>query len=209
MFRKRMARFLALISLIAATVALQACGAKKSPEESCNFVQNGEQQRVSWGAQVPVILYVDRSVPSVFYDSISRAVTEWNHRVGREVMKIGGWAVNTTGVPAQDGQNVIYMMSEWEADKSNEQARTTVYWAGDRIYEADIRIDDRNFDFSWGVDPEIDKVDMQSLMLHEFGHVMGLSHATTPQSVMARSLPNATKRRELSVADQNSIRCEY
>ncbi len=201
-------KLLALSLLIAGTLALQACGAKKSPEDSCNFVQNGEQQRVSWGAQVPVIIYVDRSVPSVFYDSIARGVAEWNTRVGREIVKVGGWAVNTTGQPAQDGQNIIYMLSDWEAEKSNEQARTTVYWAGDRIYEADIRINDRNFDFSWG-DPEPDKVDMQSLILHEFGHVMGLAHATTPQSVMARSLPNATKRRELSVADQNSIRCEY
>ncbi|MES2962564.1 MAG: matrixin family metalloprotease [Bdellovibrionota bacterium] len=199
-------KLLAITCLIASMFALQACGAKKSPEESCNFVQNGEQQRVSWGAQVPVVLYVDRSVPSVFYDNIVSAVAEWNTRVGRE--KIGGWAVNTNGQPAQDGQNVVYMMSTWEAEKANEQARTTVFWAGDRIYEADIRINDRNFDFSWG-EPEVDKVDMQSLILHEFGHVMGLSHAVTPQSVMARSLPNATKRRELSTADQNSIRCEY
>jgi hypothetical protein len=139
---------------------------------------------------------------------ISAAVTEWNTRVGRQVLKIGGWAVNTNGQPTQDGQNVIYMLSDWEADKANEQARTTVYWAGDRVYEADIRINDRNFDFSWG-DPEPERVDMQSLILHEFGHVMGLAHSVTPQSVMARSLPNATKRRELSVADQTSIRCEY
>lgn len=201
-------KLLAITSLIALTVGLQACGAKKSAEESCNFVQNSEQQRVSWGAQVPVVMYVDRSVPSVYYDSIVAAVAEWNTRVGRQVLRIGGWAVNTTGQPTQDGQNVIYMLSDWELDKSNEQARTTVYWAGDRIYEADIRINDRNFDFSWG-DPETERVDMQSLVLHEFGHVMGLAHSATPQSVMARSLPNATKRRELSVADQNSIRCEY
>lgn len=200
-------KMLALSVLIATAVALQACGAKKSPEESCNFVQNGEQQRVSWGAQVPVVLYVDRSVPSVYYDPIVNAVTEWNRRVGREVMKIGGWAV-TAGQPVQDGQNVIYMLSDWEIEKANEQARTTVYWAGDRIYEADIRINDRNFDFSWG-EPQVEKVDMESLILHELGHVMGLAHSATPQSVMARSLPNATKRRELSAADQNSIRCEY
>lgn len=202
-------RALVLTCLIAVTVALQACGTKKQAEESCNFVQNGELQRVSWGAQVPVVLYVDRSVPSVYFDAISASVVEWNRRVGREVMKIGGWAVDAGGVPTQDGQNVIYMMNSWEPEKTNEQARTTVYWAGDRIYEADIRINDQNFDFSWGVDPELNKVDMESLMLHEFGHVMGLSHSVTPQSVMARSLPNATKRRELSAADQNSIRCEY
>lgn len=202
-------KLVALASLIAVTFALQACGTKKAPEDSCNFVMNSEQQRVSWGAQVPVVMYVDHSVPSVYYDAITAAVAEWNKRIGREVLKIGGWAVNTNGQPTQDGQNVIYMMSDWEPDKSNEQARTTVYWAGDRIYEADIRINNKNFNFSWGDNLTTDTVDMQSLVLHEFGHVMGLAHSVAPQSVMARSLPNDTKRRELTANDQQSIRCEY
>ena len=203
-------KILALTSLIALAVALQACGAQqKTAEASCDFVQNSEEQRVSWGTQVPVILYVDPSVPTIYYDDMVAAAAEWNRQIGREVLKIGGWAVGTNGIPAQDGQNVIYFMHDWEPDRTNEQARTTVYWAGDRIYEADVRIDASHFGFSAGDLTQPNTVDMQSLMIHEFGHVLGLAHSVAPQSVMAKSLPNATKRRELSQQDQKSIRCEY
>jgi hypothetical protein len=204
MYRK----LIALAVVAAVGVALQACGMKPSPQDSCNFVQNSELQRVSWGAQTPVIVYIDSSVPAPFFDAINQAAEEWNRAVGREVLKIGGW-VNRSGGPMQDRQNVIYYLSDWEADRPTEQARTTVYWAGDRVYEADIRLNGRNFNFFWGDDPVAGRVDIQSLVLHELGHVLGLAHNATPQSVMAKSLASATLRRGLSADDENSIRCEY
>lgn len=204
-----MRKLLALIPLIAIAMSLQACGVKPSPEVGCNFVQNGEQQRVSWGSQVPVVIYIDSSVPEKHFIDIKGATDEWNRRIGREVLKIGGW-VTTNGTPQQDGKNIIYSLNTWEPEKAIEQARTTVFWAGDRIYEADIRLNDFNYDFSSGRDGMISGyVDMESLMLHELGHVLGLAHSETPQSVMARSLPSATQRRLLTKADQESIRCEY
>ena len=204
-----MYRKLIAIAVVAAVgVALQACGMKPSPQDSCNFVQNSELQRVSWGAQTPVIVYIDSSVPAPFFDAINTAAEEWNRAVGREVLKIGGW-VNRTGGPMQDRQNVIYYLGDWEPERPTEQARTTVYWAGDRVYEADIRLNGRNFNFFWGDDPVAGRVDIQSLVLHELGHVLGLAHNATPQSVMAKSLPSATLRRNLSADDENSIRCEY
>lgn len=204
-----MLRTIATISLlILSGLALQACAGRPSPETSCNFVQNSELQRVSWGSQVPVVLYIDGSVPSEFNDDIKEAAAEWNRQVGREVVKIGGW-VETDGKPAQDGHNVIYYMNTWENDKENEQARTTVYWAGDRIYEADVRLNAKDFTFSYGQNFVNTDVDMQSLVLHEFGHVLGLAHSNTSGSVMARSLPNNTDRRVLSENDLSSIKCEY
>ena len=203
------ARFLVVIPVLLATAfVLNACAAKPAPEASCNFVQNSEQQRVSWGSQVPVVLYIDSSVPNEFFDDIKSAAETWNKDIGREVIKIGGY-VDTKADPAQDGHNIIYYMHTWEEDKSNEQARTTVYWAGDRIYEADVRINAKDFTFSSGDSLEPSRVDMQSLVLHEFGHVLGLAHSVAPQSVMARSLPNDIMRRALSSSDEDSIRCEY
>lgn len=197
-----------IIILLSIGIGLQACGLKPSPQESCNFVTNTEQQRVSWGAQTPVVLYIDSSVPTSLFDAIKASVAEWNRAVGREVLKIGGWT-NRNGGPAQDSINVIYFLNTWEPDRNGEQARTTVYWAGDRIYEADIRINGRNFNYFWGEETISGRVDIESLMLHEFGHVLGLAHSQTPQSVMVRSLPSATLRRDLSKDDENSIRCEY
>jgi predicted Zn-dependent protease len=204
-------KFLVISALIAAVVGLEACAKKPSPQEACSFVQNGDQQRISWGADIPVVLYIDGSVPPEFNDSIAGAIDDWNRSVGREILKLGG-RVSTNGEPQQDGVNVIYYMKTWENNRMNEQARTTVYWAGDHIYEADIRINASaggKHEFFVGEDPQTGKIDMQSLMLHEFGHVLGLAHAVNPQSVMVRSLPTATLRRQLSANDLSSIRCEY
>jgi len=196
--------------LLAITIifALQACSQKPAPEDGCSFVQNAEQQRVSWGAQVPVVLYVDSSVPNSYYDAIHSAASTWNIAIGREVIRIGGWT-NSNGTPAADGTNIIYLLKTWESDRANEQARTTVYWSGDRIYEADVRLNGKDFDFFWGEEAIEGRVDIESLVLHEFGHVLGLSHTETPQSVMVRSLPSAKKRRYLANDDMKSIRCEY
>lgn len=201
-------RLFALTFLIATGLFLQACGQQPSPQESCNFVQNNDFQRVSWGSNVPVVMYIDSSVPSHFFEAIRIAAGRWNQVVGREILKIGGWT-NGAGQPSQDGANVIYFLNSWEPDRSNEQARTTVYWAGNRIYEADIRVNASDFKFFWGPESVPGRVDIESLMIHELGHVLGLAHTTTPQSVMATSLASATLRRSLSQLDQNSIGCEY
>jgi hypothetical protein len=210
-------RLLGIFTILTTTAFfLNACSVKPTPETGCNFVQNSEQQRVSWGSQVPVVLYIDGSVPNEYYDDIKAAAATWNKNIGREAIKIGGY-VDTNGEPAQDGHNIIYYMPTWESDRTNEQARTTVYWAGDRIYEADVRINagadpntgKRYFTFSSGNGLVSSDVDMQSLILHEFGHVLGLAHSGATQSVMARSLPNDIMRRSLATSDEESIRCEY
>lgn len=207
-------KIIGLALLAAIGLGLQACAQQPpSPQESCNFVQNGEQQRVSWGSQTPVVMYVDHRVPDEFLPAITAAAKVWNKEIGREVLKIVPGAT-TNGMPTQDSRNVIYFMKDWEREKANEQARTTVYWAGDRIYEADIRINGRDFEFFSGEQMVAGRVDMESLLLHELGHVLGLGHTDpvdneTAESVMVRSLPSATKRRELMSVDVKSIRCEY
>jgi hypothetical protein len=187
---------------------------KPTPEASCNFVQNGDQQRVSWGAQTPVIILVDSSVPSAYFDSIQRAVAVWNDATGREIIKIGGWT-NVGPSAAPDGTNLLHFQKKWDGP-SNEQARTTIYWSGDRIYEADVKINERDFGFSGSSTGEAGKLDMESLMIHEFGHVLGLKHMTSSGSVMQPTLSGATAtnlsaglRRLLTEEDKKSITCEY
>ncbi|MCM2281360.1 MAG: matrixin family metalloprotease [Bdellovibrionaceae bacterium] len=194
------------ILLSSAVLALNACGRQQGPEESCNFVQNSSVQRVSWGEQTPIILYVDKSVPPEYFGAIEQAVEQWNSARGRGLIKIGGW-INSSAGPARDGANVIYWLREWEADRPFEQARTSVYWAGDRIYETDIRVNEKNFDYAIG--PVAGTVDIVSLMVHEIGHVLGLAHLDKEPSVMATSLANATERRLPTATDIQSLKCEY
>jgi predicted Zn-dependent protease len=198
-------KFFALMLVVLSGFILQACGRDVKPEEQCNFVQNNKAQRVSWGSNTPVVIYLDSSVPAQFYSAIEQAVEQWNQARGRQILKIGG--VTQTRGPNRDGANVIHWMSTWEADRAFEQARTTVHWSDDQIYEADIRINDKNFDYVVGSMPG--RVDVVSLLVHELGHVLGLSHTEESGSVMLKSLANNTERRIPSTSDINALKCEY
>ena len=189
---------------------IQACGKKLDPQESCNFVQNSQLQRVSWKDRTPVKLYIHSSVPTEFYSSIELAVEEWNRTLGREVLRIELTGVTGSYTPSRDGASMIYWLNSWEDDRRTEQARTTVYWTGDRIYEADIRLNAKFFNFYGGEgNDSFSGVDMESLMVHELGHVLGLSHNDSKGSVMAVTLASGTLRRTPGKKDLDSIRCEY
>ena len=97
----------------------------------------------------------------------------------------------------------------------SEQARTSVYWVGDQIQEADIRINASKannysvFNFYWGQSSGQDAVNIEALVLHEMGHVLGLKHKETGSSVMATYLPNHTDRVNPAQTDLDSLKCEY
>jgi predicted Zn-dependent protease len=211
-----MLRYLLLLTagFVFLGLAMQACGQKPAPQESCNFVQNADYQRVSWGQNTPVTLYIDASLPPQYFPAVQAAADEWNNALGTTVIKVGGVSNRSGGQPVQNGFNTIYYMSTWDTPQTNEQARTTIYWSGTRIYEADVRINARDHVFFYGSQPDPGVLDMESLLVHEFGHVLGLAHTTMVGSVMVKSLAAAdtadfVSRRSPSAFDQSSLRCEY
>lgn len=196
-------KFLALIFM---GLAFVGCSKPKS-EESCGFVQNVYGERVSWKDNLPVKISLHSSVPAEFEPSIRLAAETWNRALGKtaiiiEMQKVSGSTAN------RDGRNVIYFMNQWEREKSAEQGRTSLYWVGDLIQEADIRINDNNYDF-YGAEPQPGGVSMESLALHELGHVLGLKHEDASPSVMATYLRTNQERNEIQQSDQQSLSCEY
>lgn len=188
---------------------MASCGRKLEPEEGCNFVQNNQLQRVSWKGQFPIELYIHESVPENYISAIKGAAAQWEYKLGHPVFKLIGvlGGANTGG--EKDDRSAIYYMNTWDPSQKREQARTTIYWLGDIINEADIKINAANFSFFEGDQVEMDSVDMQSLLVHELGHVLGLQHNDIVPSVMATTLANATFRRTPKPADVASVQCEY
>jgi hypothetical protein len=199
-----------LMSVGLCATLMQACSRPLAPQESCNFVQNPEQQRVSWNRNVPVKLYLHKSVPQEAYAAIDRAVEEINLKAGNghDLLKIIARGADGALNPQKDGYSMIYWFKEWDGNRS-EQARTTIYWQGAEIFEADMRINAATFSYNEGVDSNFTNVDLQSLVLHELGHVLGLAHNATTGSVMNITLEDGQDRRKLGTVDLASLKCEY
>lgn len=211
---------LKIILGLGAVSLVAACSQKKTEltGASCGFNQNVYGQRVSWKDSLPIKIYVHKSFPEEFIPALEKAMASWEQAAGRTLFRLAGTGVQAQG--NQDGLNVVSMESAWDANKSSEQARTTVYWIGDTIKEADIKInaaqDSRGQSyFNFYVDqPEPSRetnknIHMESLLLHELGHFLGLKHKDQEPSVMATYLAGQTDRSQLFEQDATDLGCEY
>lgn len=202
-----MVRLGQLLILTFLALWMTACGRTPKAEKSCDFVQNRYKERVSWNKNVPITLYAHESVPAEALDEIQSAVKTWNQSLGREVLRYGG-QVNGARKPLQDQSNQIYWMTDWDKEKiETEQARTTIYWTSNTIQEADLQIN-ANLKLSYKNDGIVG-IDLESLLVHEFGHILGLAHNENPPTVMAETLMSGFSRRKLEAVDVENVKCEY
>lgn len=174
-------------------------------------MQNSEQQRVSWKGKLPIKLYIHKSFPPEAIDSLKKAIDQYNSTLGggRELMRIEAQNVDGELEPRREGYSTIYYFKTWDENKATEQARTTIYWSGTEIFEADMRINALNFKYNLTDETTFTNVDLYSLLLHELGHVFGLAHNTSAGSTMNAILDEGQVRRKLSETDINNLKCEY
>jgi hypothetical protein len=191
---------------------LQACSRPLAPQQSCSFVQNQQLQRISWNKELPLKLYIHNSVPPEAYAAIDRAVQHYNTVLGggtREIIRVQARSVSGDLNPTRDGYSTMYWFNTWDPEKPLEQARTTIYWSGNEIFEADIRIIAADFRYFLSEDTHIDGVDLEIKMIHELGHALGLAHNVTTGSAMNFKLELGQNRRKLGPVDLTNLHCEY
>jgi len=197
--------------LCVSVLFVQACSRPLPPQEACSFVQNPDMQRVSWNSRLPVKFYLHKSVPIEAYAAIDRAIREFNKTVGggRELLKVMARGSDGDLLPRRDGYSTIYWFTTWDRNRASEQARTTIYWSGVEIFEADIRINADDFTYNYSTSTNFPEVDLDSLMVHEFGHALGLAHSSNSGSVMNPMLADGEVRRTLGSGDLSNLKCEY
>lgn len=212
-----MRKLLVSVIVILSGFWLTACGRSiaevvspsHNPEAECGFVQNVYGERISWKGQTPIRIALHESVPTEFYPAIESAFKDWETATGRPLFQIVTYGLKGPLNPRQDGVNVVYWLNTWETGRETEQARTMVYWVGDQIREADIRINAKNFSYYIDKAKTSRDVHLESLLVHELGHVLGLKHKDSSGSVMATYLASQTNRANIPKTDVESIRCEY
>ncbi len=220
MFKLRKLFFFGVLIIVANY--LSSCAPR--PQEDCGFVQNIYGQRISWktDSKTTVKIVIHESVPVELRAAIYRSAATWEREVGHKVIDISEDSIQLSGAPSRDQKNGIYFLSEWESNKTSEQGRTSVYWAGDQIQEADIRINAYDFSY-YDQNPQQligsyslkklgqtarDGYSFEALILHEMGHLLGLKHRDGT-TVMATHLAAFTNRTQLATTDKSAISCEY
>jgi hypothetical protein len=177
--------------------------------ESCNFVQSSQGLRVSWKSSKPVTFIISKSVPTNYDATIIKAAHLWNTYLNTGLIKVHRDNSITNGA-GDDRFNMIYWVTDWPADQSQEQARTGIRWDISKLRDADIKINAKNYQFyADGETPSASKISLLSLMLHEMGHGVGLKHITNVSSVMQTHLAMGVDRSIPAKIDTDSLGCEY
>lgn len=140
-----------------------------------------------------------------FVNAIRAAATTWNRTPGADFELVYAGATPST----QTGYNHVSEIVFMPQGIGNRGALAQVWYTKDlTIVEADIWIND---DYVWDVsgDPANDALDLQSVLVHEFGHWLILDHIDDPSSVMYPTLAPGATRRRLHQRDMAGISAIY
>lgn len=194
---------------------LTGCGQQLGPklavssEPSCGFFQSTSGYRISWAERTPVKLFVSKNWPRASYAAVQKAAEIWNEAQSRTYMTVAFESSVVGTSPAPDGLNALYWMGTWSSSRSTEQGVTTLRYNVDHATEADIRINAKDFSYYDEESAAPDAIHLPSLLVHEFGHFLGLTHSQAVRSVMYPFLPSKTVREDLYSLELEALSCEY
>ena len=144
--------------------------------------------------------------------AIDYASRQWNNRTGyTKLYHSPTQHSEENKYPVQDGRNLITKTLLTDDTDYNTLMSTYYYynWYGTKylIYEADIVI---NSKWEWRNNGSANGYDVQNVMTHEFGHMLGLGHSEFTEATMYEaSAMGEIKKRDLHQDDLNGFNALY
>ena len=184
-----------------------------------------------WGSQIPIPVRYSNELSYDQKQAIHLAMNSWSYAVGKQLF-VANVNDHRTGddfddlySSLKDGVNGYYIDDNWvKTGKPQEVIATTIWDNLHRegrpqiIITADIRFNFQHYQigdsFKLIQNDERSVVDMQSLALHELGHLLGLNHISAeidPYSIMNPSLliGEGLSNRKISKHDMERIQKIY
>ena len=180
------------------------------------------------GWEKPIRFHLSDEFPSQLVHPTLNAIDTWNDAIGYEALVFEGMvqvdSPDSLYDSLDDDYTVLYWQKRWsETLGKDPSTHATTIWTNylerpDVIERADILLNAETYDFC-NFDDGIrrtgqmgkTRIDSESVLLHEFGHVLGLGHILTeddPGSVMNPHYKK-TRRRILSPSDLDNVRTIY
>ncbi|MEK6774390.1 MAG: matrixin family metalloprotease [Bdellovibrionota bacterium] len=216
-----MVKYLRLLVILFMGMSLQSCrdalsdpsnnmsSVGKAVEEPCGFVQNSYGARVSWKKNIPVTVEVDPEFSAEFFNAATLAADQWNTSAGKKLIELEKVSFDKLNDPGRDQTSRLYWRTDWPKENSNQQALTVLFFSANEIREADVKVNAKDFNFYATAPNSNREIHMKSLLVHEFGHLLGLRHSSAWPTVMWATLAPTTVRETISEKDLASLKCEY
>ena len=202
--------------------------AKLNSSRNCRFFLKNNLGHNLSQIGFPVILWLHPDIPEKYIESFYAAAQVWEDRFNIDFFNfrrledespslfhllMSRFLFNEPVKPLGNGRSVIYWDVNWDDDDRKLDSilarffpRNLGYW----IIESDIHINAKHYRYYTNVDMANDKVEegsyhLESTIIHELGHVLGLDDNDNIASVMGP----VRIREQIEEFDYRNIMCEY
>jgi predicted Zn-dependent protease len=143
---------------------------------------------------IPIVLDTSQS-NELTKKSVEYAAKKWNDSINKTLFVIG------------NSRNKVINTTNWKRYR-NEQAITSSDFRGNCLTSSTITINNEDFIYYTGSSYK-NEYNLDALMIHELGHVLGLDHDENKMSVMYEHLDKREDRITIQQIDINKIKPEY
>ncbi|RYZ92928.1 MAG: matrixin family metalloprotease [Proteobacteria bacterium] len=220
------------IALLGLTVA--ACGSGKRPQRKVidtSDMPANYYATEGWASKT-IELSVDMRATAKERLAIEKAVAVWNDAIGEELLQISEKDVSARTAKElyetlTDDFNSIYYEPNFTATTKKESSIiATTVWSlkadSSHIHAADIIMNTQGYEFVDYADPSestdapegMSKVDAETVLIHELGHLLGLAHVSDTVDSLSVMNPHITvdtpsTKRLLSPCDIEHVKTLY